>query len=108
MKFRQSRDRSEAESLRGTLLFVEEAELGDLEPGGFWIKDLIGCEVVTVSGHSLGEMVEVLEGQQQDLWRVRTANGDLLVPAVKDIVKEVDLDGARIVIDPPEGLIEGE
>lgn len=104
-------DRGAAESLTGLLL---EAERGDDErpedPDEFYDDALIGLEVVTEAGERIGTVTEVLHLPAQDVLAVRAAPEapEILVPFVAEIVPAVDLDAGRIVIRPPDGLLEIE
>jgi 16S rRNA processing protein RimM len=94
--------RDAAEALRGTLLFVRSDETPDLPEGSYWPHDLVGCEVVTEDGRSLGPLTEVLTGPANDLW----VTGAGMIPAVREFVVEVDLATRRIVVRTPPGLLE--
>ncbi len=73
----------------------------------YWDHDLIGLHAVTVAGVGLGQVEEVLHPPGADLLSIRGADGrELLVPFVRAIVPAVDLDARRLVVDPPEGLLE--
>ena len=61
---------------------------------------------MTVGGASVGEVIEVYELRPADLLEVRTGKGTVLIPFLEWVVREVDVAGGRIVIDPPEGLLE--
>jgi len=62
---------------------------------------------VTVAGTPIGTIDDVLHPAGTDMLVVRAADGrEILVPFVRAIVPEVDLDGGRVVVDPPEGLLE--
>lgn len=97
-------DRSQAENLRGILLFAKTPAPEPPE-GSYWAHQLIGMEVFHVDGHRIGEVKDVLTRPGQDLWCVLTDDGEVLVPAVEPIVVSVSVDEMRIVIDPPQGLI---
>ncbi|GLW04936.1 ribosome maturation factor RimM [Microtetraspora sp. NBRC 13810] len=99
-------DRNAAESLRGTLLVVESADAPPLpDPDEFYDHQLIGLAVVTVAGEPVGEVTDVLH-HGQDLLVVRRTGGEVYVPFVRALVPEVDVEGGRLVIDPPPGLID--
>ena len=71
------------------------------------MHDLVGLEVVTTAGERLGELVEVLHTGANDVYIVRRPGlRDVLVPAISDVVVEVDLAARRMRIDPLPGLIE--
>jgi 16S rRNA processing protein RimM len=106
--FAGSADRSQAESLTGTLLVVDSAEVGPpADPDEYNDYDLIGLQVLTTAGDLVGTVKDVLH-HGQDLLVVRPATGtedDALVPFVTAIVPEVDINAGRLVIDPPPGLL---
>jgi 16S rRNA processing protein RimM len=92
--------RSDAEGLRGALLAVREEERPDLEEGSFWLDDIIGLEAVFEDGRSIGVITEVLTGRANDVW----VAGKALIPAVKEFIVRVDLEGRRVVVRDVEGL----
>jgi 16S rRNA processing protein RimM len=100
-------DRSAAEELRGTMLVVDSGTSGLTgDDEDFWDHDLIGLVVETADGTSLGPVTDVLHPPGPDLLSIDVAGHDVLVPFVASIVPVVDLAGRRIVIDPPEGLLD--
>ena len=103
-------DRTGAESLRGTRLVVDAAELArtqDDDTEGWYEEELRGLAVVTRDGTRLGQVSALEVGTAQDLLVVALdAGGDAYLPFVEAIVPEVDLDGGLVVVDPPEGLLE--
>ncbi|MFI6500843.1 ribosome maturation factor RimM [Nonomuraea typhae] len=108
LRFAGVADRDAAERLRGTLLVIDSADVvpsGD--PDEFHDHQLIGLAVVTVGGEPVGEVSDVLH-HGQDLLVVRRGKGrdDALIPFVKALVPEVDLEAGKLVVDPPEGLLE--
>ena len=97
----------EAESLRDWLVFVDASELGELEDeDAFWEHEVAGLEVVHRDGRILGTVREVHTRPVQDLWSVDTDSGEVLFPAAKELVVNVDLEAGKVVVDPPEGLFE--
>jgi 16S rRNA processing protein RimM len=103
--FEHTDDRTDAEALRGIKLLAEV--LGDDGDEEAWYeRDLIGLRVVTVSGDEIGEVTALESRPAQDLLVLRLSDGrEALVPFVKAIVPEVDIQGGRIVLDPPAGLL---
>jgi 16S rRNA processing protein RimM len=102
-------DRGAAEGLTGALLEAERpADERPEDPEEFYDDALVGLSVVTEGGESIGTVTEVLHLPSQDVLAVRaTPDGpEILVPFVTDIVPLVDVDAGRIVIRPPEGLLE--
>ena len=98
-------DRSRAEELRGTLLVMDSADAEPAGPEEFYDHELIGLDVVTVSGKPVGSVTDVLH-HGQDLLVVGPRQ--ILVPFVTAIVPEVDVSAGRLVIDPPPGLLDLE
>jgi 16S rRNA processing protein RimM len=106
--FEQIPDRTGAESLRGSRLVVDA---GDLAPSddddGWYEEELRGLTVLTRDGTRLGEVTRLELGAAQDLLVVALdRGGDAYLPFVEAIVPEVDVAGGRVVVDPPEGLLE--
>ena len=97
---------NEAETLRGIELKVPADARHPLEAGAYYVHDLEGCTVVTSSGVSVGRVAGVQFGSGAPLLQiVDERGGEVLVPMVEGICREIDPDGKRIVIDPPAGLI---
>ena len=97
-------DRTAAEQLNGRYLFVPEEEAPDLPEGSFWPHQLVGCEVVTDSGRPLGAIREVVLGVANDIWVTGPREAEVLVPALNDVVLEVDVDARRVVVRDVPGL----
>ena len=92
--------------LAGWLLAVPESEALPAPEGHFYPWQLVGCRVLTEDGRDVGSVLRIEGSAAQDLWVVGDGGREHLVPAVAEIVREVDLGGRRIVIRPPEGLLE--
>jgi 16S rRNA processing protein RimM len=99
-------DRTGAEALRGKLVFVEPSESVPPPEGGYYIHDLIGCEVRTTGGTVVGRVEDVLETPGQHLWAVRDGEIVRHIPAVKDFVVSVDTGKKEIIVDLPDGLLD--
>ena len=99
-------DRTRAQELAGRYLLVPTEERGELEEGEYYYHQLLGLEVETVDGQDVGRVREVYETEPHHMLEVKGAHGVHLVPFRKALVKELDLERARLVIDPPEGLLE--
>ncbi len=95
----------EAERLAGTELRVPESEQDPLPAGVFYYHQLIGCEVVTANGDSIGK-VSAVEGTGAASRLVVTGTrSEVLIPLADEICK-VDVAAKKIVVTPPEGLLE--
>ncbi len=90
---------------RGEYLQVPEGDLARLEEGEYYRYKLIGLRVVSTEGEALGEIAEVLERPANDVFVVRGPEGEALIPAVEDIVREVDVEGGVVTIEVVPGLL---
>jgi 16S rRNA processing protein RimM len=96
----------EAETLAGLELRVPESELVALPPGSYYEHALVGCEVVTAAGRVLGPVRAVESAAGPTRLVIGTGRGEIQVPLVEAICIEIDVASRRIVIDPPEGLLD--
>lgn len=102
-------DRTAAEALAGTILEVPESWLPALGEGEFWPFELEGCRVVTDAGRELGIVSEVIPNPANDLWVAVDADGaETLVPALRDVIVEVDVSAKRIRVRDIPGLTAPE
>jgi 16S rRNA processing protein RimM len=97
---------TDAQGLVGRLMTIPRAAVRPLPPDRFYAFDLVGCAVETPEGAGLGTIAEVRAGPEHDYWTVRRDGRAWLLPAVTAIVERVDLAGRRVVVRPPEGLVE--
>lgn len=106
LAFDEATDRTAAEQLRGTQPLVDAQDDAD-EDDAWYADDLIGLTVVDPQGRELGTVAELHDRPAQDLLEVRLVGGATgYVPFVEQIVPEVDIDGGRIVVDAPPGLLD--
>ena len=98
------RDRDQALKLAGFWLCVAQSEVPVPEEGEYFHYQLIGLKVRTVDGEDLGELAEILETGSNDVYVVAGDSGDVLVPALSRVVREIDIDEGLMVVDLPEGL----
>jgi 16S rRNA processing protein RimM len=98
-------DRNAAELVRDQYLLIPEADAMPLGDHENYLHDLIGLQVVTDDGQSLGELQEVLFTKANDVYVVRSPAGEVLLPAIRDVVLKVDLIARRMVVTVPEGLL---
>ena len=101
MKLEGIDSRNDAESLRDLVLYIGASEIHTLEPRQYYRFQLLGLKVYTIGGQLLGEISDVLETGSNDVYVVTRPEGELLVPATSEVVREVDLEGGRLVADMP-------
>jgi 16S rRNA processing protein RimM len=97
---------NDAEDMAGVELRVPVEELAPLPDGMFYRHDLIGCRVDTTGGAAVGEVTAVEGELGASRLVVKEPGGEVLVPLVQTICVVIDIAARRIVIDPPEGLLE--
>ena len=98
--------RNDAELLKDKLCYIDECMLADLDEGEYYIKDLIGLEVFDAKDNSLvGVLDDVIQNTAQDIYLIKTEEGsEILVPAVKEFIKDIDVVAGRICINFIEGM----
>jgi len=97
---------NDAEALAGVELRVRVDELEALPDGTFYRHDLVGCRVETTGGEAVGTVEKVEGDLAASRLVVGTPGGEVLIPLAQAICVVIDIAARRIVIDPPEGLLE--
>jgi len=98
-------DRNAADELRGMLVQIPIEEAVPLEEGEYYYFQLIGVRVEMESGEWLGQVVQVLETGANDVYIVRGPWGEVLLPAIEEVVLELDLESKRMVVRPLPGIL---
>jgi len=93
-------DMTAAEKLRGASVWIPPEKALPLDKDEYYVRDLIGLEVVTDEGEALGRLTDVLHTGANDVYAV----GKLLIPAIKDCVLDVDVPGRKMTVALMEGL----
>jgi 16S rRNA processing protein RimM len=96
VRFKEVTDRPTADTLRDKYL---EAAIAELPQDSYYWHDIEGCAVVTADGVELGTVAEVFRVGESEVYVVRGERGETLVPAVTDVVKQIDVAAKRIVVD---------
>jgi len=105
IKFRGIENRNQAETLQKVLI-EKKIEDGDvLSPDEYYIFDLIGMKVYTTDNQILGVVKDVLTLPANDVYIVQSENKEVLIPAIRSVVKKIDLEKELILIDPIDGLL---
>ncbi|MEU3271747.1 ribosome maturation factor RimM [Saccharomonospora sp. NPDC006951] len=107
MRFAEVPDRTAAEELRGVILLGDTGDLPPIEdPDEFYDHELEGLRAELADGTLVGTVREIVHSPGGELLAIDRDGGEALVPFVKAIVVEVDITGGKVVIDPPEGLLD--
>ncbi len=101
-------DREAAEELRGMLVQVPLEEAVPLDEEEYFHFQLEGVEVETESGEGLGRVVEVLGPGAHDVYVVRGPRGEILLPAIEDVILELDLEAGKMLVRPLAGMLDEE
>jgi 16S rRNA processing protein RimM len=104
--FAEVRDRDAADALRGGLLSIDASQAAPPGTGSYYPWQLEGLAVVDEDGVTLGRLARVEEGAASDFWIVDTGAGEVMVPAVDEFVRRVDLEVRRIVVHTIPGLFD--
>lgn len=106
LRFQECQDREQAERLRGKLIWIPSALAMPLPEGQYYVHQLLGLEVETEEGERLGALKEVLFPGGNDVYVVGDGEHEVLIPALRDVILQVNLAVRRMVVRIPEGLRE--
>ena len=84
---------------------IERSQDYPLPEGQYYHHQIIGLQVRTTQGELLGNVIEVLTGKSNDNYIVQGAKGDILIPAIEDVVQSIDLDQGIMTIEAIDGLL---
>lgn len=109
LKLEGFEDRNQAETLRGEYLWISREQARPLPEDTYYIADIIGCRVETCAGRFLGYVTSVLHTGSNDVYVVRDRE-EVLIPALKRVVVDVDVENGKIVVNDEEleGLLPNE
>ncbi len=106
VRFEGVRDRDSAEALRGRTLLIRREEARPLESGEYFLHDLVGLEMWSAEGERVGRVAAVYEGGAGHFLNVDDGEREHLIPFAGRIVRKVDLEAGRIIIEAIPGLLE--
>ncbi len=97
-----------AESFRNTVLYIDRKDV-KLPEGRYFITDLIGITVFDAdSGEVLGEISDVSQTGANDVWHIKKDGKEYLIPAISDVLVNVDIEAEKAVIRPLKGIFDDE
>jgi len=108
LKFNEINEMNEAEKLKGAMLVIDKKDAIILPEDSFFIDDIIDCEVFDNELGSLGKVNEILETGSNDVYIVKGSSKykEVLIPALKTVIRKVDIANKRIDVILPEGLLD--
>ena len=98
--------RTQAEELKDLYVIRPFEEMDELEAGEVYYHELLGATVITVDDERVGTVREVFALKPADMLDVTSPDGSIMIPFIPEIVVSVDRAEKKIVIDPPEGLLQ--
>lgn len=93
-------------SLTGREVYIRRDQFPELPEDEFYWCDLLGLDVQTEDGETLGELVDIFETGSNDVYVVKAGDREILIPATDEVVLAVNLDDKRMIIRPPDGLLD--
>lgn len=106
LKFKEFNSINDVEAHKGKSLLVDRENAVRLRKGEFFIADLIGLKVVTEDGNSFGVMTDVMQTGANDVYVVKRDTGEeVLLPAIKECIKEIDIENGQITVHIMDGLL---
>ena len=96
----------DAEKYRNMYLKIHRSDAVELEEDSYFIVDIVGCKVYTDQENELGEIIDVFSTGSNDVYVVRNEEGkQILLPAIKDVIKNVDILNKTIIVHLLDGLV---
>ncbi len=100
-------DANTAESLRNAEVQIPMHKLAQLPPDSYYQHDILGLQVYTLDGAHLGSIVDIIVTGSNDVYVVKNDDSNqVLIPAIKDVIKQIDLQRRTLHIDPIPGLLD--
>ncbi len=108
LKLKGYDERNDVDALRGKFLYIDRENAVKIEEDSYYYYDILGCSVITLEGKLLGRVFDIQNAGSNDVYFVRSQNsenGEFLIPAISDVVKEIDIAKKEIVIRMVDGLL---
>jgi 16S rRNA processing protein RimM len=106
LKLADVADRDAAETFRNKEVLIRTADAIALPHGQFYWHQVIGLRVEDATSHRpFGQITDIIETGANDVYVVKGPSGEILVPAIKDVVKDIDPEAGRMLIQPLPGML---
>jgi 16S rRNA processing protein RimM len=89
---------------KGYKIKIAKEDTVELDEDSYFLYQVVGLQVYTVDGEYLGEVEEILETGANDVYKVKQDGSKILIPALKEVVIELDIEGGKLVVELPAGL----
>ena len=108
-RLKELKSREHAQALGGGWVYVDGSVLPPLADDEYYWFQIKGAQVETSGGRKLGKLSAVLDHGAHELWVVKGEEGrEAILPVIDGLVQEMDLEKGRLVVEPPEGLLEAQ
>lgn len=106
LKLKGINDINEAEKYKGCYIKLPREKAKKLPENTYFIADLIGLEVYTYNGELLGKVDDIYNSGSADIYVIKNELGkQILLPGIKDVIKEIDVDNEKIIVHLIDGLV---
>lgn len=108
LKLKNCDSRNIVEQLRGQYLYIDREHAAKIDTSSFYYHDLIGCTVITQKGDVIGTVFDIQNAGSSDVYFVRSQDKkqrEILLPAISDVIKKIDIRKKEIIIEVIEGLL---
>ena len=106
MQVEKVETRTAADALRGRFVFVADRDEVKPQKGSYFIHEIVGMTVVDEAGTTVGTVQEVMKLPANDVWVVTAGEKEFLIPAIKEVIRSVDVGRKKVVIRPMEGMLD--
>ena len=106
LNFKEFNDRNEVESLKDYFICIPKEERPELGEGEYYFDEIIGLKVLDEKSDYLGEIIDIKETGSNDVYIVKDEDKEFLLPALKHVIKEIDLEEGVMKVELMEGLID--
>ncbi len=107
LKLESIDSRDEASLLTGNYVYTDREHAAKLDESSYYYADINGCTVKTAQGEVIGEVFDIQNSGSCDVYRVRlkdSSGKEVLIPAIRDVIKRIDVGRKEIIIEVIEGL----
>lgn len=107
LKFEGLNNINDVLHFKDSLLKIKEEQLTELPEGEYYHHEIVGCDMFTIEGDKLGVITEVLVPGANDVFVVKQPSGkEVLIPFIDDVVKNIDVENKKIIIEVMKGLLD--
>lgn len=106
LRFKNYEDINDIEKFKNDEVWIDKKDKIKLPKDSFFLDDILGLEVYLTDNNHLGTIKDILQPGANDVYVVKSGKKEYLIPAIKDVIKEVDIDNKKMIIEPIEGLLE--